>query len=500
MDRAVTSALATLLAGCMFAVPAFAQEDVSAFYRGKQVRLVVGSGAGGGYDLFARAVARHLGDHIPGKPTIIVQNQGAAGGLLMTNQLYSLGPKDGTVIAAPVNSIPTAPLLEPGAARFDATKLNWIGSTNRETYVAFAWHTAPVQTLADLMRKPLIVGATTAGTTLVDFPLVANSVLGTRFKVVRGYDSTPQINVAIERGELEGNGGIGWQSVRTQTPEWITDRKITVIAQYRLQRDPALADAPTMLELAKTPQDRAALTMMFARTEYGRPYFAPPDVPAARVEALRRAFDATMRYPDFIADAAQLQLELSPMRGEDVQRLVTQLADTPSDVAARVRAALETPRSRQRLRLPGSPRCTAKACSAIGRQPAAADPAGVPRGPHVRRCQHGPPHRPSCADSGCGRGGRATAGRAQCHTELCRAVVRGGRERGRADDLGDADGDRAAARQSHRRRNSRRHRRNAPAAQGHFFLAPQGDRVSREIFMPGLRLASEHPAAAGPPV
>ena len=325
------------------AMPAAAQQDVAAFYRGKQLRLIVGTGAGGGYDLFARAVARHIGNHIPGNPAVIVQNQGSAGGLLMANQLFSLGPKDGTVIAAPVNGLPTAPLLEPAGAHFDAARLNWIGSTNRETYVGFAWHSAPVQSLADLLQKQLIVGATAAGTTLVDFPLVTNRILGTRFKVVRGYDSTPQINVAMERGEVEGIGGIGWQSVKTQVPQWIADKKITVIAQYGLQRDPELANAPTMLELARTDADRAALTMMFARTEYGRPYFAPPDVPPARIEAPRRAFDATMNDPDFVADAAQLQLELSPMRGEEVQALVAKLARTPPEIVARVRAALEGP-------------------------------------------------------------------------------------------------------------------------------------------------------------
>jgi tripartite-type tricarboxylate transporter receptor subunit TctC len=318
-----------------------AQEDVAAFYRGKQLRMLVGTGPGGGYDLFARAVARHIVDHIPGNPTVIVQNQPAAGGLVMVNQLYSLGPKDGTVMAAPVNGIPTAPLLEPAAARFDATRLNWIGSTNRETYVAYAWHAAGVRSLAELMQKQLIVGATAAGTTLVDFPLVTNKILGTRFRVVRGYDSTPQINVAMERGEVEGIGGIGWQSVKTTIPQWIADKKITVIAQYGLHRDPDLAAAPTMLELAKTDADRQALTMMFARTEYGRPYFVPPDVPPARVEALRRAFDATMKDPAFIADAAQLQLELSPITGEEVQALVAKLAVTPAEISARVRAALD---------------------------------------------------------------------------------------------------------------------------------------------------------------
>jgi tripartite-type tricarboxylate transporter receptor subunit TctC len=160
---------------------------------------------------------------------------------------------------------------------------------------------------------------------------------------VRGYDATPQINLAIERGEVEGIGGIGWQSIKTQVPQWIAARKITVIAQYGFKRDPELADAPTMLELGRSDADRAALTMMFARTEYGRPYFAPPDVPPARIEALRRAFDATMHDADFMADAAQLQLELSPMRGEEVQALVGKLAQTPPEIVARVRAALEGP-------------------------------------------------------------------------------------------------------------------------------------------------------------
>jgi tripartite-type tricarboxylate transporter receptor subunit TctC len=200
-----------------------------------------------------------------------------------------------------------------------------------------------VQSVADLMQRQLIVGATAVGTTLVDFPLVTNWILGTKFKVVRGYDATPQINVAIERGEVEGIGGIGWQSIKTQVPQWIAEKKITVIAQYGFKRDRELPDVPTMLELARTDADRAALTMMFARTEYGRPYFAAPDVPPARIEALRRAFDATMRDPELMADAAQLQLELSPMRGEEVQALVAKLAQTPPEIVARVRAALESP-------------------------------------------------------------------------------------------------------------------------------------------------------------
>jgi tripartite-type tricarboxylate transporter receptor subunit TctC len=198
-----------------------------------------------------------------------------------------------------------------------------------------------VQSLADLRTRELIVGATAPGTTMVDFPLLTNDILGTKFRIVRGYEGTPQINTAIERGELEGQGGIGWAAVKAQVPQWITERKIKVIAQYGLKRHPDLADVPTMLELVTRDPDRQALTMLFARTEYGRPYFLPPEVPAARVEALRRAFDATMRDPAFVADAAKLQLEIDPMTGEAVQALVGDLAATPPDVVARVRAILE---------------------------------------------------------------------------------------------------------------------------------------------------------------
>ena len=324
------------------AMPASAQDDVAAFYRGKQLRMVVGSAVGGGYDLFARIVARHIVNHIPGRPHIIVQNQPAAGGAVMTNQLYGQGPKDGTVIGVPINGIPTAPLLQSGT-QFDATKLIWVGSTNREAYVAFVWHTAPVESIADLRSREVVVGATTPGTTMVDFPLLVNDILGFKFKIVRGYQGTPQINLAVERGEVQGMGGIGWASVKAQTPHWISDKKIKVLAQYGLKRHPELSDVPTMLELARSDADRQAMTMLFARTEYGRPYFLPPDVPEERVAALRRAFDATMKDTAFIAEVAKLQFDVDPLTGEQVQALVAQLAATPREIVARVRAALEAP-------------------------------------------------------------------------------------------------------------------------------------------------------------
>jgi tripartite-type tricarboxylate transporter receptor subunit TctC len=318
-------------------------EDAASFYRGKQIRFIVGSAPGGTYDLLARIVARHMGAHIPGAPTIIVQNQPTAGGLAMVNQLYAIGPKDGTVIGVPLNGIPAAPLLEPAVAHFDAAKLIWVGSTHSEPYVAYVWHTAPAQSLAEVASKQLVVGATTPGTTMSDFPHLTNAVLHSKFKIVPGYGSTPQMNEALERGEIEGIMGFGWFALNAQVPQWVAQKKINVIAQFGLARSRTLPDVPLMIDLAKSEADRRALAMLFGRTEYGRPYFLPPDVPADRVGALRRAFDATMKDDGFAAEAAKIGFAVDPLTGEQVQTAVGELARTPADVVARVRAALNEP-------------------------------------------------------------------------------------------------------------------------------------------------------------
>jgi tripartite-type tricarboxylate transporter receptor subunit TctC len=333
--------LAALLLSLLIAMPTHATADVASFYRGKQIRFIVGSAPGGTYDLLARIVARHMGAHIPGDPLIIVQNQPTAGGLAMANQLYALGPQDGTAIGVPLNGVPAAPLLQPNVARFDSSKLNWVGSTHSEPYVAYVWHTAPVQNLADVLTKQLVVGATTPGTTMNDFPLLTNAVLHTKFRIVPGYGSTPQMNEALERGETEGIVGFGWFALNAQAPQWILQRKINVIAQFGSTRSRLLPDVPLMLELAKNPADRQALSMLFGRTEYGRPYFLPPDVPADRVEALRRAFDATMKDDAFIAEVGKIGFPLDPLTGEQVQALVAARANTPPDIVARVRGVLD---------------------------------------------------------------------------------------------------------------------------------------------------------------
>ena len=341
--RRACAVLLLLLVFLLEAALPVCADDVANFYRGREIRFIVGSAPGGTYDLIARAVARHMGAHIPGDPSIIVQDQPSASGIVMTNQLYALGPKDGTVIGVPLNGIPAAPLLKPNFAHYDAGKLTWLGSTTREPYVAYVWHTAPVQNISQLLTTQLVVGATTPGSTMVDFPQLTNAVLGTRFKIVPGYASTPLMNEAMERGETEGVAALGWEAVKAQLSHFLADKEVKVIAQFGLQRSAILPDVPLVIDLAKSPADRRALAMLFSRTEIGRPLFLPPDVPIDRVEALRRAFDATMKDEGFLAESKKIGLDIDPLTGEQVQKLVADLANTPADIVARVHAALDRP-------------------------------------------------------------------------------------------------------------------------------------------------------------
>jgi len=320
-------------------IPAGGQ-DAAAFYSGKTVRLVVGIDVGSGYDVNARLLARHLAAHIPGHPTIVVQNQPGAGSAIMTNQLYSAGPFDGTVIGAAFAGMPTYPLLSPGSARFDPAKLLWLGNTNRETHVTYVWHTSPVQSLAEVRTKELIVGAQAPGSSQVDFPLIANALLGTKFKIISGYQSTAKINLALESGEVQGTIA-AWTSLKTLSPRWLADKKVKVIAQWALRPNAELPGVPNALDLAKTDAEQAALRLVMARLDIGRPFFVPPNVPADRVAALRKAFDETMQDPAYLEEAKKLKIDVDPLTGVELAALVEQIAKTPADTVARVRAAME---------------------------------------------------------------------------------------------------------------------------------------------------------------
>src|SRR5436305_3875113 len=226
------------------AVPAVAQQEESAaFFRGKTLRLIVGIAVGSGYDINVRLLARHMAAHIPGQPTIVVQNQPGAGSLTMTNALYHTGPFDGTVIGASFNGMPTTPLLQPTGVRFDPVKFNWLGSTNRETQVMYVWHTAPAQVLEDARSKEVVIGAQAPGSTQFDYPVLANGLFGFKFKVVTGYESTPKIHLAMESGEVHGTTA-NWTTLKAINSNWIAEKKIRLLAQWALTKNPDLAGVP----------------------------------------------------------------------------------------------------------------------------------------------------------------------------------------------------------------------------------------------------------------
>lgn len=321
--------------------PALAQDDdAAAFFRGKTVRIVVGVGVGSGYDINARLLARHMASHISGTPGIIVQNQPGAGSLAMTNALYNNGPFDGTVIGASFNGMPTAPLFAPAGARFDPVKINWLGSTNRETQVMYVWHSVPAHSLDDAKSREIVMGAQAPGSTQFDYPVLANRLLGFKFKVVTGYESTPKIHLAMESGEVDGTIA-NWSTLKAINANWISEKKVRMLAQWALTPNPELAGVPLVIDVARNDAERAALKLMLARLEYGRPFFLPPNVPAARVDALRRAFDATMRDAAYLADAERLKIDIDPLSGEEVAALIAQVLRTPPDTVAMLRTALE---------------------------------------------------------------------------------------------------------------------------------------------------------------
>ncbi|HZO46245.1 MAG TPA: tripartite tricarboxylate transporter substrate-binding protein [Xanthobacteraceae bacterium] len=337
--KAISLAVAGLLLAA--GAPAHAQ-SVAEFYKGKTIRMVVGIDVGSGYDVNARLLAKHIVNHIPGNPSIVVQNQPGAGSANMTAQMYANGPFDGTVIGAAFAGLPTYPLFTPAAAtRFDLTKLNWLGNTNRETHVTYVWHKSPVQSFEEIRTTQLIMGAQAPGSSQVDFPLTVNALFGFKHKVITGYGSTAKINLAMESGEVDG-ALAALTSVRALSSQWLAEKKIKIITQWGLRPNPDLPGVPNAFDLAKTDDDRAAMQLVMARLDVGRPFFLPQNVPADRVAALRAAFDATMKDKAFLAEADKLKIDVDAMNGADLATFVAQILKTPPETVARVRKALET--------------------------------------------------------------------------------------------------------------------------------------------------------------
>jgi tripartite-type tricarboxylate transporter receptor subunit TctC len=332
---------AALLAGGLLAFGIGAAASAADFYQGKQLVIIVGSSSGGGYDTYARVISRHIGPLLPGHPTVVVQNMPGAGSVKATNYLYNVAPKDGTVIAAVFSGIPAQPLIDPSGVKFDPRKLAWLGSAAQSTFVGYVWHTAPVQTLDQLKTQTMIVGSSGGATR--EFPMISNAVLGLKFKIVEGYKGTNETGLAIERGEVQGDAGITWDSLEAQHFQWLKDKKIRVFVQYGSEPNPDLKDVPLMLSLAKTKADRQALNLEFSRGDFARPYAAPPGLPADRVKLLRTAFMATMKDPGYVADAGKLHLDVNAIPGDKVEALIAELYETPKSAVDRVRQVIGTP-------------------------------------------------------------------------------------------------------------------------------------------------------------
>ena len=315
--------------------------DVERFYAGRTVSLYIGYSAGGGYDLYGRLLARHIGQHIPGRPAIVPVNMEGAGSLRLMNWLYNAAPRDGTVFGTVNQNAPFVPLLGVRQlARFDPIKFTWLGSANQETSVCVAWKRTGITAFDDLYRKELILGGTGAGADEYGLHALLRHALGARVRTVTGYPGGNEINYAMERGEVDGRCGWAWSSVRTTRFDWIKDGTVNVLLQFGLQKHPQLAQVPLIMDLARNDDDRQAFRLVMMAGVFGRPFLAPPGIPAERAAALRAAFDATMKDNKFLAEATALRAEVGPAGAATLQQLLTEAYAAAPKLVERARALL----------------------------------------------------------------------------------------------------------------------------------------------------------------
>ena len=308
-------------------------QSVADFYKGKTVDLYIGYSVGGAYDLYARMVARHLGKNIPGNPTVLPKNMEGAGSLRLANWLYNVAPKDGLAMGIIGRGTGFDPLLGNTKAQFDASKFAWIGSANNEVSICVAWTGSGITKFEDMMTKELVVGGTSSSADTDQFPKIVNGVLGSKMKVVTGYPGGNEVGLAMERGEVQGRCGWSWSSVKSTHQKWIDEKKFTILVQLALDKHPDLPNVPLVIDLAKTDEQRQILKLIFARQVMGRPFLAPPGIPKDRVDALRKAFMDTMTDKEFLADTGKAQMEITPVSGQNLEKLVKEVYATPKELA-----------------------------------------------------------------------------------------------------------------------------------------------------------------------
>jgi tripartite-type tricarboxylate transporter receptor subunit TctC len=316
-------------------------DSVADFYRGRNVDVYVGYSTGGGYDIYARMLARHMGRFIPGNPTLVPKNMEGAGSLRLANWIANAAPRDGSVFGTIGRGTAFDPILGQPGAQFVAGDFSWLGSMNQEVSICAAWHDSGVSTFEDLRTKELLVGALSNNDDTGQFARVINTVLGTKLKIVAGYPGGNDVVLAMERGEVKGRCGWSWSSVLTAHMSWWKEKKINILVQLALNKHPDLPGVPLITDLAQNQSQRQMLRLIFARQVMGRPFVAPPGVPAERVAVLRKAFMDTLTDKEFLADAEKAKLEINPVSGDKVEALVKELYATPADVAKQAAAALK---------------------------------------------------------------------------------------------------------------------------------------------------------------
>jgi tripartite-type tricarboxylate transporter receptor subunit TctC len=316
-------------------------QTVDQFYKGRQLSMIVFSIAGSTYDLYARLLARHLGNHIPGKPTFIVQNMQGAGGLKVVDYLYKIAPKDGTVMGTIGRGLAFEPMLGKNEIRFDPLQFTWLGSMNREATLAMSWHTSKVKTFADLKTTELLVPGTGAGADSEIIPHAFNNLAGTKFKIVAGYRDTSEGALAMERGELDGLAYWSWSAIMAAHPDWVRDKKVNLLFHTGVDPIATVPDLPRIRALVENAIDKKALEFLLAREILGRPFLAPPGLPLDRAAALRSAFAATLRDHEFRRDAERAKLDTDLVTAAEVETLLKDAAAAPTEVIDRLKQALD---------------------------------------------------------------------------------------------------------------------------------------------------------------
>ena len=332
--------ISAFVAAGLVSFPAAAQ-TASNFFAGNKISIVIGYQVGAGYDQYARLLIRHLVKHIPGAPTMIPRNMVGAGTRVAANWIYNVAPRDGSVIGVVDQNIPLDQALGDPTVSFDVRKFHWVGNMAVINNVLVVWRDAGVHSIEEAKTKEIVMGSPGGPSPALWYPLASNNILGTKFKIVPGYANATQMNLAMERGETQGRGSSAWQTYKTMQPDWVENKKIIPLFQVGIHPDPELANVPMLMGLAKSQEDRAALELLSAPVAVGRTIITPPGVPEERVNILRRAFDETMKDPEFLADARHQNLDINPLAGEEVQKYVGEMVSTPKQITERLKKAIQ---------------------------------------------------------------------------------------------------------------------------------------------------------------